>query len=433
MQRVLVIDSNKKPLMPCHPARARQLLKEGKAAVYRCYPFTIILHERNDGYTQPISFKFDPGSRKTGIAIVADFQQGKRLIWAAVLEHRGEQIKNSLLVRHQLRRSRRSRHTRYRPAHINNRLRPKNWLPPSLQSRIDNLLTWLKRLANYAPVTDLSMELVKFNTQLLQNAEIKGLEYQQGELAGYEVREYLLEKWGRKCVYCAKENTSLEIEHIVPKARGGSDRVSNLTLACHACNQRKGVQTAAEFGYPEVQKQAKQSMQHESVVNVTRWALYSVLQTTGLVVEIGSGGRTKFNRIKQVYPKAHWIDAACVGESGADVYIDLNHVPLLIKATGHGSRQICRTNKYGFPTRYRLRQKRHFGFQTGDIVQAVISSGKYAGKHVGRIACRANGRFDVKTGMTTITTHYSNCSIIHHSDGYIYLLIKEVGAIPSYQ
>ncbi len=103
----------------------------------------------------------------------------------------------------------------------------------------------------------LSLELVKFDTQLMQNAEISGVEYQQGELAGYEVREYLLEKFGRRCAYCRKTNVPLQIEHIVPKVRHGSNRVSNLTLACKACNDAKGKRTAAEFGHPEIQTQAQ--------------------------------------------------------------------------------------------------------------------------------------------------------------------------------
>ncbi len=91
-----------------------------------------------------------------------------------------------------------------------------------------------------APVTALSMELVKFDMQQMQNPEISGVEYQQGALQGYEVKEYLLEKWGRECAYCDAENTPLEVDHIQPKSKGGSNRVSNLTLACHDCNQRKG-------------------------------------------------------------------------------------------------------------------------------------------------------------------------------------------------
>jgi 5-methylcytosine-specific restriction endonuclease McrA len=84
------------------------------------------------------------------------------------------------------------------------------------------------------------MELVKFDTQLMENPDISGIEYQQGELAGYEVREYLLEKWGRKCAYCSETDLPLQIEHIIPRSRGGSDRVSNLTLACEGCNRLKG-------------------------------------------------------------------------------------------------------------------------------------------------------------------------------------------------
>ena len=56
-------------------------------------------------------------------------------------------------------------------------------------------------------------------------------EYQQGELYGYEVREYLLEKLGhKKCCYCHTENIPLEVEHIIPKSRHGSVRVDNLSV-----------------------------------------------------------------------------------------------------------------------------------------------------------------------------------------------------------
>src|SRR5207245_2361418 len=102
------------------------------------------------------------------------------------------------------RRSRRHRQTRYRPARFANRRRRTGWLPPSLNSRITNVLTWVARLRRASPVTVLVQELVKFDTQLMQNAEISGIEYQQGTLVGYEVREYLLEKGGRTCAYCGK-------------------------------------------------------------------------------------------------------------------------------------------------------------------------------------------------------------------------------------
>jgi 5-methylcytosine-specific restriction endonuclease McrA len=416
MQRVFVVDKNRAPLMPCHPARARQLLRKGKAAVYCRYPFTIILKDRQGGDVQAIAFKVDPGSRQTGMALVADFKRGKRMIWAAILEHRGQQIRNALETRRALRRSRRARNTRYRPARFDNRRRPEGWLPPSLLSRIENLWTWLCRLNRACPIASIAQELVRFDTQLLQNAEISGVEYQQGELAGYEVREYLLEKWGRRCAYCGKKDVPLEIEHITPKSRDGSDRVSNLTLACHPCNQAKNDQTAAEYGHPEIQKQAKQPLKDAAAVNATRWALYTRLQTTGLPVEVGAGGRTKFNRTRQAYPKAHWIDAACVGESGEGVYLNPNQAYLHIKATGHGSRQMCGTNKFGFPIRHRTRSKFSFGFQTGDIVQAAVPAGKYAGTHTGRITIRNRPSFK----LNGFDVYPDYLTLIHHAEGYSY-------------
>src|SRR3972149_7964206 len=145
MQRVLVLDKNELPLMPCQPAHARQLLRDGKAAVYRRYPFTIILKEREGGDVQPIAFKIDPGSHQAGIALVADGQRGKRVIWAAVLEHRGHIVSQKLANRRTLRRGRRNRKTRYRPARFNNRRKLEGWLPPSNISRIGNIQPRLKR------------------------------------------------------------------------------------------------------------------------------------------------------------------------------------------------------------------------------------------------------------------------------------------------
>ena len=416
MQNVFVVDKNRQPLMPCHPARARQLLTTGRAAILRRFPFTILLLDRAGGVVQPVQFKIDPGSQQTGLALVVEGKQGKRVVWAATLEHRGQAIKAALVDRRSHRRSRRQRHTRYRKARFDNRRRPTGWLPPSLHSRIENVWTWLCRINRVCPLTSISQEVVKFDTQLMQNAEISGVEYQQGELAGYEVREYLLEKWGRKCAYCGAKDTPLEIEHLTSCSRGGSNRVSNLTLACHACNQRKGSQTAAEFGYATLQKQASQPLKDVAAVNATRWALWQRLQLTGLDVEIGTGGRTKFNRTQQDYPKAHWIDAACVGKSGEHIYLTEGITPLLIKATGHGRRQRCRTDAFGFPKAHAPRAKSYAGFQTGDMVKAVIPTGKYAGVQVGRIAIRFRPSFQ----LNGIDVHPKYLTLIQRADGYAY-------------
>ena len=281
MTRVLVLDAEQRPLAPCHPARAHRLLSAGKAAVWRRYPFTLILRDnRPEAQPAPLRMKIDPGSKTTGLALLND--ASGQVVWAAALSHRGEQVKDRLAQRRACRRRRRTRHTRYRPARFQIRRRREGWLPPSLESRIQNILTWVTRLGRLCPIGALSLELVKFDTQLLHDPEISGVAYQQGTLTGYEIREYLLEKWGRKCAYCQASNVPLEVEHMTPTSRDGSDAVWNLTLACRSCNQRKGTRTAGEFGFPELEVLGKRPLRDAAAVNTTRWALYRRLEALGL-------------------------------------------------------------------------------------------------------------------------------------------------------
>ena len=111
----------------------------------------------------------------------------------------------------------------------------------------------------------------------------------------------------------------MEIEHINPRSRGGSNRISNLTLSCRPCNEKKGNQTASEFGHPEVEAQAKKPLRSAAAVYATRWEIWRRFEATGLMVEIGTGGRTKYNRRQRNLPKTHWLDAVCVGESKMDM------------------------------------------------------------------------------------------------------------------
>jgi 5-methylcytosine-specific restriction endonuclease McrA len=419
---VFVLDTNKRPLDPVHPGVARHLLNTGKAAVFRRYPFTIILKEAcPDAPVQDLDLKLDPGSKVTGIAI----KQGNKVIFGAELQHRGQTIKDALLSRRQLRRGRRNRKTRYRKARFLNRTRPDGWLAPSLQHRVLTTMTWVRKFIRLAPITSIAQELVRFDMQLISKPEISGIEYQQGELQGYEVREYLLEKWNRKCAYCSVENVSFEVEHIQPKSKGGSDRVSNLTIACHSCNQSKGSQDIRDFlsGKSDllnrILKQAKSPLKDAAVVNSTRWALFHALKETGLTITTGTGGQTKFNRTRLELSKAHWLDAACVGQ--VDSLEVLTSKPLLIAAKGHGTRQMCGTDKYGFPTRHRSRVQIHKGFQTGDIVSATVTASKKIGSYVGRVLCRASGSFDIATTLGRVAgISHKYCKPIHKKDGYSY-------------
>jgi 5-methylcytosine-specific restriction endonuclease McrA len=419
---VFVIDTDKQPCNPVHPAQARLLLNQKKAAVFLRYPFTIILKEKQeDVEVNSLTLKIDPGSQATGIAIL----NGEDVIWGAELSHRGQQIKSDLDSRRAIRRNRRNRKTRYRPARFLNRKKEKGWLTPSLQHRVDTTLTSVKKLIRYCPVTSIVQELVRFDLQKMENPEISGIEYQQGELQGYEVREYLLEKWNRQCAYCGAKNIPLQVEHIQPKAKGGTNRISNLCLACEPCNIGKGTQDIKDFlsGKPDVLKrvlsQAKSPLKDAAAVNSTRWALFNALKITGLPVSTGSGGQTKFNRTRLKLTKAHWIDAACVGT--IDSLRIVTKQPLLIKATGHGCRQMCRTDKFGFPSRYVPRLKFIKGFQTGDIVKAIVTSGKKIGTYVGRVAVRSSGSFNISTSSQLIQgIGHKYCRAIHRKDGYSY-------------
>jgi hypothetical protein len=269
VSKVFVLDTNKQPLNPVHPGRARMLLSLGKAAVFRRYPFTLILKKEVLTPTvEPLRIKIDPGAKTTGLALVND--NTGEVVWVAQLQHRGFQIREVLTSQRQLRRSRRNRKTRYRKPRFLNRTRAK-------------------------------------------------------------------------------------------------------------------------------------------------------LKDTGLPVEVGTGGRTKYNRTIRGLAKTHYWDAACVGVSTPIKLITAGVKPLLMVAKGHGTRQQCRTDQWGFPIRYCSRTKVHKSFQTGDIVKAIVTSGKKIGTYVGRIATRATGSFNISTrdGLVQGISH-KYCKHIHKKDGYSY-------------
>src|SRR5258708_2997677 len=287
MSRVLVVDAQRRPLMPCTQARARLLLKQGKAAVLRRFPFTLILQKaKPDALVGPLRVKIDPGARITGVAVVHD--ASGEVVWAAELSHRGVQVREALTRRRAVRRSRRARHTRYRAARWQNRRRHPGWVPPSLSSRVHNVLTWVQRLCRFCPIGAISLELVRFDLALLQNPSLESIAYQRGTPFGTELRQYLLAKWEHRCAYCGASGGPLEIDHVHPRAKGGSDRIANLVIACHLCNQHKGDQSLEVFlaDQPEVlarvQEQHTAPLKDAAAVNSTRWALYERLQAIGL-------------------------------------------------------------------------------------------------------------------------------------------------------
>lgn len=333
------------------------------------------------------------------------------------------QKKDLLLHRRAVRRGRRNRNTRYPQARFLNRKRPDGWLAPSLRHRILTIETWVKRLQKFAPLDSIAQELVKFDTQAIQNPEISGIEYRAGTLKGYECREYLLEKWNRQCAYGGVKEIPLEIEHTQLKSQGGSDRISNLCLACYKCNQRKGNRDIKDFfkGKSDVLnrvlKQAKTTLKDAASVNSTRWALFNTLKSFGLPVSNGTGDRTKFNRIRLEWPKAHWIDAACVG--GVNAIKLVTTKILKVKARGFGGRQGCQTDKFGYRQKHRPLHP-ILGFCRGDTVRANVPKGKYKGTFTAWVCPMSHGcgEFAIDKKRRSIKLDY--LTSIHRKYGYEY-------------
>jgi hypothetical protein len=259
--------------------------------------------------------------------------------------------------------------------------------------------------------------------------EISGVEYQQGTLAGYEVREYLLEKWGRTCVYCDWTDRPLQVEHLIPKGSGGSDRVSNLALACESCNAAKGNQTVeAYLAHDPVRRdrilqQAQQPLRDAAAVNATRWAIWEMLTKTGLDVEATTGGRTKWNRSRLGIPKRDAWDAACAGT--IEQVVGWDRPIQRIDCLGRGSHQRTRVTKDGFPRGYLPRTKMVRGFRTGDHVRATVPTGKKTGTWIGRVAMRTTGSFDIQTVAKTVQGISARwCVLLQRGDGYRYSRVE---------
>jgi hypothetical protein len=308
--KVFVLSHLGKPLMPTTPRRARIFLKTRRARVVTREPFTIQLRFETTTHTQPVTVGVDTGSQTVGIAATAN----REVVFQAEMHLRTD-ISGKLIRRRQYRRTRRSRKTRYRAARWANRRRSPGWLAPSLRARADATVKAVRFVARVLPISQINVEIGSFDTQKMQNPEVSGVCYQQGQLQGYLLREYLLARWQRQCAYCKTSGVPLQVEHIIPKSRGGSDRASNLVIACDPCNKRKGKRTAEEFGYPEIQAQARVPLKDAAHVSSIKTAVVQQLaqQFGSEHVAVTYGFETKYQRIQVLkLSKSHAYDAVAI-------------------------------------------------------------------------------------------------------------------------
>lgn len=418
---VFVLNKSKKPLDMISHAKARILLKNRLAVVHKVYPFTIRLKD-NSAVSKDRSYtvKIDPGSKHTGIAIVDDKDT---VVMLTEVEHRGHIIKRDMDSRRVVRNSRRQRKTRYRESRFLNRTKPKGWLAPSVKSRADNVINFIRKYKKLININKIMIEYVSFDTtQMSSDTKLIGTAYQQGPLYNTNLREFVFSRTNGRCSYCGAKAT--EIDHIIAKANGGTNSTFNLTPACRSCNQKKSNLSLKEFGKlmgKDFSKlEPKKLPKDAAIVQLAR--NYMIREITKLVSNTTTHDAwvTKYNRDSLGLPKEHYYDALSVGEVPNKFNFFTDKI-LVVSAKGRGSRKMCKVDKYGFPKTAAKASKLVEGFQTGDIVKAVVSNGLKAVEYLGRVAVRSTGRLNIKTksGLTK-DIGYKYCRLIQRGDGYSY-------------
>jgi 5-methylcytosine-specific restriction endonuclease McrA len=381
--RVFVLSHTGKPLMPTTPRRARILLKTRRARVVSREPFTIQLRFETTTYTQSVTVGVDTGSQMVGLAATAN----REVVFQAEMRLRTD-ISRKLMQRRQYRRTRRSRKTRYRAARWANRRRSPGWLPPSLRARAEATVKAVRLVARVLPIRQINVEIGSFDTQKMQKPEILGGSYQQGQLQGYLLREYLLAKWQRQCAYCHTSGVPLQVEHLIPKSRGGSDRASNLVIACEPCNKRKGTRTAEEFGYPEIQAQARVPLKDAAHISSIKTAVVDALaqQFGSERVAVTYGFETKYQRIQVLnLPKSHANDAVAIACAIGEVVKPLTTVYQL-RCVPRGNYQMYN----GEHSEHKVWAPRKVkGWKLYELVEAKGQIGYIGGR-------RVNGAFVIK-------------------------------------
>jgi len=351
---VYVLNKYGKPLMPCHPAKARILLKQGKAKVVKRTPFTIQLLYGSSGYKQPVILGIDSGYTYVGLSAITN----KREVYAAEVILRND-ISKLLTERRQYRKFRRYRKTRYRKARFLNRRKPKGWLPPSLQHKLDSHVKIVEQIKKILPITKIVIEVASFDIQKIKNPDISGKEYQNGEQTDFwNVREYVLYRDRHTCQACKGKSKDqvLQIHHIIPRSKGGTDRPDNLITLCRTCHKK------LHDGKLKLKFNKIKNFKAETFMSTIRWKIVDKLKEAGFLVEITYGHITKQRRIQLRLSKNHINDAFIIAGGNRQIR---NSVYYLIKQVRKCNRKLFK----GIRSHIRNTAERFvFGFQRFDKV-----------------------------------------------------------------
>ena len=360
--RVYVLNMRGKPLMPTTPAKARHLLRDGKAKVVRREPFTIQLNYATGEAMQPIVLGVDAGSKVIGLSASTEYEE----LYASEVHLRTD-VSELLATRKQFRSARRSRTTRYRKARFLNRVHSKHkgWLAPSVEQKIGTHLRVIADVHKILPVSKIIIETASFDIQKIKNPEIMGVEYQHGEqMAFWNVREYVMWRDGHKCLHCHGKSGDeiLNVHHLQSRKVGG-DAPNNLITLCETCHKKH------HAGKIKISYKRSESFRDAAFMGIMRNTVFYRLKSRYPYVEMTYGYLTKNERIRRNLPKEHRIDALCVsGHPGAA----LSSVWYRQKAVRARNRQIHKATIHkGGARKLNQAPKYVFGFQLFDKVQTI--------------------------------------------------------------
>lgn len=368
---VYVLNQSKDPLMTCSPAKARHLLRDGKAKVIKRTPFTIKLLWDCENYIQKIIAGMDTGSKTIGCAAVAN---GK-VVYQSEVQIR-QDVSKKMQRRSIYRRKRRGRKTRYRKCRRQNRasMRKNGRLAPSIKSKVDSHLREKKFVESILPISKWKVETASFDIHSISNPNVGKWGYQNGSQKGfYNVKAYVLHRDGYQCRECKTKKSKLYVHHIIFKSQGGTNTPDNLITLCASCHDK------VHCGGFEI-KGRKSKTKHATEMGIVK----SQLEKQFGSFEQTFGYETKFKR-EQVLklPKTHYYDAVSVCCEDDEI-VDLDDTVYFKKHVSAGDYQQTK----GVRSEKRIPTGKLFGLRKFDLIQTTKGVGFVKGK-------RSDGRFAI--------------------------------------
>lgn len=377
--RVYVLNMRGQSLMPTTPAKAKRLLETNRAKVVKREPFTIQLQYATGETKQPITLGIDAGSKTIGLSASTEDKE----LYSSEIVLRTD-VTDNLSARHQFRRARRNRKTRYRKPRFSNRKKPNGWLAPTIEQKIGTHLKVIENIHKILPISKIIVETAAFDIQKIKNPNITGAEYQQGDQMGFwNVREYVLFRDGHMCQHCKGKSKDkiLNVHHIESRKTGG-DIPNNLITLCKTCHNK--------HHRGEIQVKAKRgaSFRDAAFMGIMRWAFYGKLKELYPSVNLTYGYITKNTRIKNNLSKEHRIDAFCIAGHPQAKQSDVWYFQ---KAVRRHNRQLHKAMILrGGYRKANQAAKYVFGYQLFDKVLCEGTEGFV-------FARRSSGYFDIRT------------------------------------